>query len=1071
MSNSRNEDHHDKDFAKIVRSMKRDMGDLPIWTDKFCGFIGKNPDLTKTISELYKKAELEELTITEQVGELKTIYINNTINLVSSLKNPKIDGVDDRVLGVIVENFPNSLANFVDDFFKGKLDSRLTQLKHDTAKHSAKIKFASVIDSFYKHYLSIKPTLKLIEDDIIPKITFLKNPHPRLTILDPVINQPLNCATKLFDYQKIAVHAMLTVEYNYNKCNFETGHFYIDRVFLKNKCTFEPNNILSYSHQITCSVNNHNTMHLCIPPGRGKTLITLTLIMESKKQCYPPSFIKKNDLLINNEYKLYTISKKDVVPWLMPQPGCLYNRRAFSRYPVIAQPLQYTLSGKDSSTIHQATVQYTSSTTLVITPSIAVAEHWFNQAKQHYPTCKILLVERELTLNRIMSEFTNSTTDILKYLGSFDIVVMNQAKLFSKWVAIITEGLWQRVVYDDMANESFRTISAKVNYMTALAANSFIWISATEYIKPLGIINMKSPLYELNFDLIPNPITIHPLLLDELTTSIDVRDIYCDAKVKLSMIKDILLIAEAKPDVFEKFKLGILPFGISSTEDFLKSQQIESLNSIVKYNKKLRQNIERLSIADLNTVLNLLNDKEKLLCHTDTWPKGLCLNEVPPIKFPTTYESLGCENDFCEKDVFEKLTPLQDRLYNHMISQMKSKSVIDTNLIVENNKVVSTIDLTESDLELINEHILTFKTMLTNMKERVTKFHDKAVAKAVRSLPELLSKSPEQLTRILEEIIPGLKKALNLYILASERIKIDLESDCPICMDVFHNYCLFAKCSHIICLKCHDMLTTVHTIGNSSANKTLCPVCRQDGTCILATKLDNNDNALSKETNYLELVNSISEDPNRRLLVFIDKHLVKNELSGYITTPEHLTSNDGKLLRFTKTLADFKEGRTKQNRVLILESSMSAGIEMTYVTDILFPSQLSQADYIQAIGRVIRTGCNNKQLKIHNLIYKDEVKIDVQSIIKLTVNSSEDTNVVPMTKLCLDCKLPYLLENHDRYNTLYYQAHPECDILKNICKCSLITNTAMLETIHTAHMCYDPRMQSCRIEFPIEAYF
>ena len=194
---------------------------------------------------------------------------------------------------------------------------------------------------------------------------------------------------------------------------------------------------------------------------------------------------------------------------------------------------------------------------------------------------------------------------------------------------------------------------------------------------------------------------------------------------------------------------------------------------------------------------------------------------------------------------------------------------------------------------------------------------------------------------------------MDVCILASERIKNDLESDCPICMDVFDNYCLFAKCSHIICLKCHDMMTTVHKNGDYSKNKTRCPICRQDGKCILASKLDNKGNTLSTETIYQKLVHTISLVPNRRLLISGDKHLFINEITVYTailldikkvkTSIKNVENAIKRALAATKTAQDATIAIKHASTKAALKATANASLEFAKVAKVAADATLDAA--------------------------------------------------------------------------------------------------------------------------------
>lgn len=162
------------------------------------------------------------------------------------------------------------------------------------------------------------------------------------------------------------------------------------------------------------------------------------------------------------------------------------------------------------------------------------------------------------------------------------------------------------------------------------------------------------------------------------------------------------------------------------------------------------------------------------------------------------------------------------------------------------------------------------------------------------------------------------------------------ECECPVCL-TDNNLEMLKCCQNLICSICIKKITK-------------CPYCRGD---IVIYCLKNND----------EKIKNILNNPNKSILfVYYKNH---NSYEEYLENREYITLS-GNYNNRNRELMLYKE---KKIRILLLKISDDiSGIGLQETTDIILMHKLSNDQYKQLIGRVLRIGRDqNKDLFIHQI--------------------------------------------------------------------------------------------------------
>lgn len=213
-----------------------------------------------------------------------------------------------------------------------------------------------------------------------------------------------------------------------------------------------------------------------------------------------------------------------------------------------------------------------------------------------------------------------------------------------------------------------------------------------------------------------------------------------------------------------------------------------------------------------------------------------------------------------------------------------------------------------------------------------------------------------------------LTQAIKEREIVENRLKENIESECPICYSTCEKQAITPCCYSVYCSEC--LLSSLLCQNNK------CPLCRLviDPKKIIYNSLlkdnVNSDKKEEKDLNSLTQIETIIyilketiKKKDSKILIFSSHDNIINTLSEKI---DNLNIKKLKGFKTTreKTLNDFKEGKLK---VLYLDSTVNAsGLNLQEATDIILYHEMTVEVTEQIIGRAVRVGSKHI-VNIHKL--------------------------------------------------------------------------------------------------------
>ena len=239
------------------------------------------------------------------------------------------------------------------------------------------------------------------------------------------------------------------------------------------------------------------------------------------------------------------------------------------------------------------------------------------------------------------------------------------------------------------------------------------------------------------------------------------------------------------------------------------------------------------------------------------------------------------------------------------------------------------------------------------------------------NLLELVEKKKEitedDRTKKIEKIkdeIQSLKEKIS-YI--CERIQD--KQICPISGDEIINE-TYTPC----CKKCFELENIISWLEI----KTNCPICRENlkpEQMFVRNKEKNKKNSetIKPKTKYEEVINIISTNNKKRILIFSENNntfeVLEKELKKINVKYDILNGNNN---RVNKILTNYREDTSETRIILMNIKNYGCGLNLENTTDIILMHSINELLEKQVIGRAQRNGRNN-QLNIWKIFYEDEL--------------------------------------------------------------------------------------------------